>query len=165
MGIARPGRLRAYAAREEAALDLFERIEAIHSRAGRIRRLAASAPPSSKRPIGPRETVARRRRKSRRRNRGRFSGSEFANSDIDGLPEALDVRRSFSRKGDPRDNAAIEPADRTPKKKLAYRRASADLGRLRREPNPCVRRRSGARTHSALGCMSPAEFGNAGLSP
>lgn len=34
MGIARPGRLRAYAAREEAALDLFERIEAIHSRAG-----------------------------------------------------------------------------------------------------------------------------------
>ena len=165
MGIARPGRLRAYAAREEAALDLFERIEAIHDRAGRIRRLAASAPPSSKRPIGPRETAARRRRKSRRRNRGRFSGSEFANPDIDGLPEAFDVRRSLSRKGDPRDNAAIEPADRTPKKKLAYRRASADLGRLRREPNPCVRRRSGARTHSALGCMSPAESGNAGLPP
>ena len=165
MGIARPGRLRAYAAREEAALDLFERIEAIHDRAGRIRRLAASAPPSSKRPIGPRETAARRRRKSRRRNRGRFSGSEFANPDIDGLPEAFDVRRSLSRKGDPRDNAAIESADRTPKKKLAYRRASADLGRLRREPNPCVRRRSGARTHSALGCMSPAESGNAGLPP
>ena len=92
-------------------------------------------------------------------------GSEFANPGIDGLPEAFDVRRSLSRKGDPRDNAAIEPADRTPKKKLAYRRASADLGRLRREPNPCVRRRSGARTHSALGCMSPAESGNAGLPP
>ena len=34
MGIARPGRLRAYAAREEAAPDLFGRIEAIHDRAG-----------------------------------------------------------------------------------------------------------------------------------
>lgn len=127
--------------------------------------MAASAPPSSEGPIGPRETAARRRRKSRRRNRGRFSGSEFANSDIDGLPEALDARRPLSRKGDPRDNAAIEPADRTPKKKLAYRRAPADLGRLRREPDPCVRRRSGAGTHSALGCMGPAESGNAGLSP
>lgn len=53
-------------------------------------------------------------------------GSEFANSGIDGLPEAFDVRRSLSRKGDPRDDAAIEPASRTPKKELAYRRASAD---------------------------------------
>lgn len=68
---------------------------------GRIRRLAASAPPSSERPIGPRETAARRRRKSRRRNRGgsRFSGSGFANPGIDGLPEALDVRGPLSRKG------------------------------------------------------------------
>ena len=68
---------------------------------GRIRRSAASAPPSSKRPIGPRETAARRRRKSRRRNRGgsRFSGSGFANPGIGGLPEALDVRRPLSRKG------------------------------------------------------------------
>ena len=92
---------RACAAREEAAPDLFGRIEAIHDRAGRIRRLAASAPPSSERPIGPRETAARRRRKSRRRNRGgsRFGGSGFANPGIDGLPEALDARRPLSRKG------------------------------------------------------------------
>ena len=59
----------------------------------------------------------------------------------------------------------IEPANRTLKKGLVYRRASAGLGRLRREPDPCVRRRSGAGTHSARGCMGPAEFGNAGLSP
>lgn len=133
---------------------------------GRIRRLAASAPPSSKRPIGPRETAARRRRKSRRRNRGgsRFSGSGFANPGIDGLPEALDVRRPSPAR-DPCDDAAIEPANGAPKKGLAYRRASAGLGRLRREPDPCVRRRSGAGTHSARGCMDPAEFGNAGLSP
>ena len=64
---------------------------------------------------------------------------------------------------DPRDDAAIGPANGAPKKGLAYRRASAGLGRLRREPNPCVRRRSGAGTHSARGCMGPAEFGNAGL--
>ena len=90
-------------------------------------------------------------------------GSEFANSDIDGLPEAFDIRRSLSRKGDPCDDAAIEPTSRTLKKELAYRRASADLGRLRREPNPCVRWRSGARMHSTLGYMSPVEFRNAGL--
>lgn len=129
--------------------------------------MAASAPPSSKGPIGLRKAAARRRRKSRRRNRGRFGfgGGGFANPDIGGLPEALDVRRSLSRKGDPCDDAAIEPANRTLKKGLVYRRASAGLGRLRREPDPCVRRRSGAMTHSARGCMGPAEFGNAGLSP
>ena len=92
-------------------------------------------------------------------------GSEFANSDIDDLPEAFDIRRSPSRKGNPYDNAAIEPANRILKKGLAYRRAFADLGQLRREPNPCVRRRIGAGTHSTLGYMSPVEFRNAGFVP
>ena len=91
-------------------------------------------------------------------------GSEFANSDIDDPLEAFDIRRSLSRKGNPYDNAAIESADRILKKELVYRRAFADLGRLRRELNPCVRWRSGAGTHSALGCMSPVGFRNAGLS-
>lgn len=167
MGIARPVRSRARPAREEAAPDPLGRIEAIRIRAGTHSALGRLAPPSSKRPIGPRETAARRRRKSRRRNRGGFGfgGSGFANPGIDGLPEALDARRPLSRKGDPCDDAAIEPANGAPKKGLAYRRAPAGLGRLRREPDPCVRRRSGAGTHSARGCMGPAEFGNAGLSP
>lgn len=91
-------------------------------------------------------------------------GGEFANSDIDDLLEAFDIRRSLSRKGNPYDNAAIEPANRTLKNELAYRRAFADLGQLRREPNPCVRRRSEERMRSTLGCMSPVEFRNAGLS-
>lgn len=102
MGIARPGRSLSPAPRARRP----RRIRSGASRQsaagrGRIRRLAASAPPSSERPIGPRETAARRRRKSRRRNRGgsRFSGSGFANPGIDGLPEALDVRRPLSRKG------------------------------------------------------------------
>ena len=91
-------------------------------------------------------------------------GGEFANPGIDGLLEAFDIRRSLSRKGDPHDNAVIEPANRIPKKKLAYRRAFADLGQLRREPNPCVRWRNEKRMHSTLGYMSPVEFRNAGLS-
>ena len=133
---------------------------------GRVRRSAASAPPSSKGPIGPGKTDARRRRKSRRRNRGRPGfGGGFANPGIGGLPEALDVRRPLSRGGGPRDDAAIEPASRAPKKGLAYRRASAGLGRPRREPDPRARRRGGAMAHPALGCMGPAGFGNAGLSP
>ena len=167
-GIARPGRSLSPAPR--ARRPRRTRSGASRRSAagrGRIRRLAASAPPSSEGPIGPRETAARRRRKSRRRNRGGFGfgGSGFANPGIDGLTEAFDIRRPLSRKGDPRGNAAIEPANGTLKKGLAYRRAPADLGRLRREPDPCVRRRSGAGTHSARGCMGPAEFGNAGLSP
>ena len=103
-------------------------------------------------------------RSSRPRRLARSTPREVENPGIDGLLEAFDIRRSLSRKGDPRDNAVIEPANRIPKKKLAYRRASADLGRLRREPNPCVRWRSEARTHSARGYMSPVEFRNAGLS-
>lgn len=91
-------------------------------------------------------------------------GSEFANPDIDDPLEAFDIRRSLSRKGNPYGNAAIEPANRILKKELVHRRAFADLGRLRRELNPCVRWRSGAGTHSALGCMSPVGFRNAGLS-
>lgn len=55
-------------------------------------------------------------------------GSEFANSDIDDLLEAFDIRRSLSRKGDPYDNAVIEPTNRILKKELIYRRAFADLG-------------------------------------
>lgn len=168
MGIARPGRSRAPAPR--ARRPRRTRSGASRRSAtgrGRVRRLAASSPPSSKGPIGPGKTDARRRREGRRRNRGgsRFGGGGFANPGIGGLPEALDVRRPLSRGGGPRDDAAIEPASRTPKKGLAYRRASAGLGRLRREPDPCVRRRGGAMAHPALGCMGPAGFGNAGLSP
>ena len=90
-------------------------------------------------------------------------GSEFANPGIDDLMEAFDIRRSLSRKDDPYDNAAIEPANRIQKKELVHRRAFADLGRLRRELNPCVRWRSGERMHSTLGYMSPVGFRYAGL--
>lgn len=91
-------------------------------------------------------------------------GSEFANSDIDDLLEAFDIRRSLSRKGDPYDNAVIESANRILKKELVYRRAFADLGQLRRELNSYARWYNEERMHSTLSCMSPVEFRNAGLS-
>ena len=86
-------------------------------------------------------------------------GSEFANSDIDDLLEAFDIRRS-----NPYDNAVIESASRILKKELDYRRAFADLGQLRRELNSYVRWHNEERMHSTLGCMSPVGFRNAGLS-
>lgn len=91
-------------------------------------------------------------------------GSEFANSDIDDLLEAFDIRRSLSRKGNPYDNAVIESTNRILKKGLIYRRAFSDLGQLRRELSSYVRWYNEERMHSTLGCMSPVEFRNAGLS-
>lgn len=91
-------------------------------------------------------------------------GSEFANSDIDDLLEAFDIRRSLSCKGDPYDNAVIESTNRILKKELIYRRAFADPGQLHREINSYVRWHSEERMRSALGYMSPVEFRNAGLS-
>ena len=91
-------------------------------------------------------------------------GSEFTNSDIDDLLEALDIRRSLSRKGNPYDNAVIESTNRILKKELVYRRAFTDLGQLRRELNSYVRWRNEERMHSTLGYMSPVELRNAGLS-
>ena len=91
-------------------------------------------------------------------------GSEFANSDIDDLLEAFDIRRSLSRKGNPYDNAVIESTNRILKKELVYRRTFADLGQLRRELNSYVRWHNEERMRSTLGYMSPVEFRNAGLS-
>ena len=62
-------------------------------------------------------------RSSRPRRLARSTPREVENPGIDGLLEAFDIRRSLSRKSDPRDNAVIEPANRIPKKKLAYRPA------------------------------------------
>ena len=157
----------ARAAREGAAPDPLGRIEAIHGRAGTHSALGRLGPAEfggADRPEGDGRSKAAQE-PSTESGRIQIRGSGFANPGIGGLPEALDVRRPLSRKGGPCGNAAIEPANGTLKKGLAYRRAPADLGRVRRQPDPCVRRRSGAGTRSARGCMGPAEFGNAGLSP
>ena len=154
---------RPFLVRPDSPAHLSARAESAPPPRMGIARPVRSRPPARAR--GGRAGPARAHRGDPRQGGDAFGGSGFANPGIDGLPEALDVRRPLSRKGDPCDDAAIEPANRAPKKGLAYRRASAGLGRLRREPDPCVRRRSGAGTHSARGCMGPAEFGNAGLPP
>lgn len=64
---------RTYATREEAALDLFERIEIIYNRAKTHSALGYLSPgQSSKRSTGRRKKAARRRRKRCQWNRGRF---------------------------------------------------------------------------------------------
>lgn len=93
-----------------------------------------------------------------------FAALGFPLTDIDDLLEAFGIRRSLSRKGNPYDNAVIEPANRILKKELVYRRAFAVLGQLRLELSPCVRWCNEKRMYSTLGCMSPVEFRNAGLS-
>ena len=143
MGIARPGRSRARPAREEAAPDPFERIEAIHDRAGTHSALGrlgpaelegADRPEESSRPKAAQKPSTesgqiriRRRRVRELRHRRPAGGTR--------RPEAPLPR------GGPRGDAAIEPANGAPKKGLAYRRASAGLGRPRREPDPRARRR------------------------
>lgn len=133
----------ARAAREEAAPDPLGRIEAIRSRAGTHSALGRLGPAELEGADWPREDRRPKAAQKPSTESGRFGfgGGGFANPDIGGLPEALDVRRPLSRGGGPRDDAAIEPASRTPKKGPIYRRASAGLGRLRREPDPRARRR------------------------
>ncbi len=158
---------RVCAAREEAAPDPFGRIEAICDRAGTRSALGrlgpaelegadwpkeSSRPKAAQRPSTESGRIRIRRRRVREPRHRRPAGGARR-------PEAPLPR------GGPRGDAAIEPANGAPKKGPIYRRASAGLGRLRREPDPCVRRRGGARTHPARGCMGPAGFGNAGSSP
>lgn len=158
---------RARPAREEAAPDPFGRIEAIQDRAGTRSALGRLGPAEFEKADWPREDrrpkaaqkpstesgriQIRRRRVREPRHRRPAGGAR--------RPEAPLPR------GGPRGDAAIELANGAPKKGPIYRRASAGLGRLRREPDPCVRRRGGAMAHPARGCMGPAGFGNAGLPP
>ena len=151
----------ARAAREGAAPDPLGRIETIHGRAGTHSALGRLGPAefggadrlegdgrskAAQEPSTESGRIQIRRQRVREPRHRRPAGGARC-------PGPL------SRKGGPCGNAAIEPANGTLKKGLAYRRAPADLGRLRREPDPCVRRRSGAGTRSARGCMGPRSSG------
>ncbi len=132
MGIARPGRSRAPAPRaRRPRRTRFGASRRSAAGRGRVRRSAASAPPSSKGPIGPRKKAARRRRKGRRRNRG--DPDSAAGSRSRHRRPAGGARRPEAplRGGGPRGDAAIEPASRTPKKGPIY---SAGVRRPRPAP-------------------------------
>ena len=63
--------------------------------------------------------------------------------------EALGIERSLSAKGCPHDSAVDESADGIPRARLS----------------DYVHRYDNFRIHSALGCMSPVELRETGLSP
>lgn len=76
-------------------------------------------------------------------------GSEFDNAEIDLMLEAFGIERSPSAKGCPHDNAVDESAGGIPRARLS----------------DYVHRYDNFRIHSALGCMSPVELRETGLSP
>ena len=157
----------ARAAREEAAPDPFGRIEAIRSRAGTRSALGRLGPAEFEEADWP-------------KGNGRPKAAQKPSTESGWIQvQRQRVREPRHRRpagGVRRPEAPLPQGTRATTRPSSpptgpRRRgspiggASAGLGRLRREPSPCVRRRSGAGTHSARGCMGPAEFGNAGLPP
>ena len=79
--------------------------------------------------------------------------------------EAFGIERSLSAKGCPHDNAVDESADGIPRAELARREAFGTMRELRAKLSDYVHRYDNFRIHSALGCMSPVELRETGLSP
>ncbi len=73
-------------------------------------------------------------------------------------------RSSLSGKGRPYDNAVDESTNRMLKAGFTCRESLPTLHELQVELNDYVHWRNHFRLHSKLGCESPVEFGNAGLS-
>ena len=91
-------------------------------------------------------------------------GSEFANASIDETLGAFGIERSLPKKGCPYDNAAIESVNNCLERWPVHRESFPDAEHLRRRVNGWVRSYNNARIRSTLGCMSPAELREAGLS-
>lgn len=91
-------------------------------------------------------------------------GSKFGNAGIDLMLEAFGIERSLSAKGCPHDAAVDESTDGIPKDELVHREAFGTTRELRAKLTDYVHRYNNFRIHSALGCMSPVEFREAGPS-
>ena len=90
-------------------------------------------------------------------------GGGFDDTRIDDLLDVFGIKRSLSRKGNPYDNAVVEPTNRLLKKELVYRNNYATIEQLRRDLNDCVWWSDNQRLHSTLGYRSPKEFTEQGL--
>ena len=90
-------------------------------------------------------------------------GGGFDDTRIDDLLDVFGIKRSLSRKGNPYDNAVVEPTNRLLKKELVYRNNYATIEQLRRDPDDCVWWSDNQRLHSTLGYRSPKEFTEQGL--
>lgn len=91
-------------------------------------------------------------------------GSELDNAEIDPMLEAFGIERSPSARGRPHDNAVDEPANGILKAELVHREAFGTTRELLAKLSDYVHRYGNFRIHSTLGCMSPVEFREAGLS-
>ncbi len=91
-------------------------------------------------------------------------GSELDDVEINLMLEAFGIERSLSAKGCPHGNAVDESTDGTLKAGLARREAFGTTRGLRAKLSDYVHRYGNFRIHSTLGCMSPVEFREAGLS-
>ena len=78
--------------------------------------------------------------------------------------EAFGIEGSLSAKGRPHDNAVDESTDGILKAELVHRETFGTTRELRAKLSDYVRRYDSFRVHSTLGCMSPVEFREAGLS-
>ena len=90
-------------------------------------------------------------------------GGGFDDTRIDEPLDVFGIKRSLSRKGDPYDNAVVEPTNRLLKKELVYRNSYATIEQPRRDPDDYVWWSDGRRLHSTLGYRSPKEFTEQGL--
>ena len=90
-------------------------------------------------------------------------GGEFDDTRIDDLLDVFGIKRSLSRKGNPYDNAVVEPTNRLLRKELVYRNHYATIEQLRRDLNDYVWWSDNQRLHSTLGYRSPKEFTEQGL--
>ena len=90
-------------------------------------------------------------------------GSEFDNTRIDELLDVFGIKRSLSRKGNPYDNAVVEPTNRLLKKELVYRNSYATIEQPGRDPDDYVWQSDNQRLHSTPGYRSPKEFTEQGL--
>ena len=90
-------------------------------------------------------------------------GGEFDDTRIDEPLDVFGIKRSLSRKGDPYDNAVVEPTNRLLKKELVYRNSYATIEQLRHDPDDYVWWSDNQRLHSTLGYRSPKEFTEQGL--
>lgn len=78
--------------------------------------------------------------------------------------EAFDIERSLSARGRPYDNAVDESTNRILKAELARRETLGTTRELQAKLSDYAHRCGNFRIHPTLGCMSPVEFREVGLS-
>mgnify|MGYP004508447373 FL=1 len=74
------------------------------------------------------------------------------------------MRRSLSKKGCPYDNAVDKSTNKILKVEFVCRKSFSSTRELQAKLSGYVHWRNNFKMRSTLGCMSPVEFGKAGLS-